>query len=63
MHQVYVPKKVEVVVKPVPVTIPPPSIMIGSMTVPIEDITKPIVIGGQDPVGDKRQVGEGVTEV
>ena len=62
MHQVYVPKKVEVVAEPAPVAVPLPSIMIGSMTAPIIDANKPVVVGGQDPSGVRDQVMKKVTE-
>ena len=62
MHQVYVPKKVEVVAEPAPVAVPLPSIMIGSMTAPIIDANKPVVVGGQDPSGVRDQVMKKVAE-
>ena len=62
MHQVYVPKKVEVVAEPAPVAVPLPSIMIGSMTAPIIDANKPIMIWGQDPSGNRARVMKKVAE-
>jgi hypothetical protein len=50
-------------VEPAPVAASPPSITICSMTAPIIDANKPIVIGGQDPSGDRVQVVKKVAEV